>query len=177
MEKWLTFFQKNILKILLIYLFMAALGLRCYTRAFSSCGERGLLFVAVRGLLIAVASLVAEHGLQAHGLQQLWLAGSRAQAQQWWPTGLVAPQHVGLSQNRARTCVPCIGGRILNHYAAREARNGKLLSQKGSTFTKHLYTRYKVGLIGKNFTSRDVAKCTHFLEIPLFHKDVCSGQA
>ena len=32
-------------------------------RAFSSCGERGLLFVAVRGLLIAVASVVAEHGL------------------------------------------------------------------------------------------------------------------
>ena len=30
---------------------------------FSSCGERGLLFVAVRGFLIAVASLVAEHGL------------------------------------------------------------------------------------------------------------------
>ena len=37
--------------------------LRCFTWAFSSCGERGLLFVAVRGLLIAVASLVAEHGL------------------------------------------------------------------------------------------------------------------
>ena len=31
--------------------------------AFSSCGERGLLFVAVRGLLIVVASLAAEHGL------------------------------------------------------------------------------------------------------------------
>ena len=46
-----------------IYLFMAVLGLRCCTRAFSSCGKRGLLFVAVRGLLIAVASLVAEHGL------------------------------------------------------------------------------------------------------------------
>ena len=30
---------------------------------FSSCGEEGLLFVAVRRLLIAVASLVAEHGL------------------------------------------------------------------------------------------------------------------
>ena len=30
---------------------------------FSSCGERGLLFVAVQGLLIAVASLVVEHGL------------------------------------------------------------------------------------------------------------------
>ena len=42
---------------------MAVLGLRCCARAFSSCGERGLLFVEVRGLLIAVASLVAEHGL------------------------------------------------------------------------------------------------------------------
>ena len=48
---------------LLIYLFLAALGLHCCTRASSSCGERGLLFVAVRGLLTAVASLVAEHGL------------------------------------------------------------------------------------------------------------------
>ena len=46
-----------------IYLFLAALGLRCCTRAFSSCSERGLLFVAVRRLLIAVVSLVAEHGL------------------------------------------------------------------------------------------------------------------
>ena len=42
-------------------LFLAALGLRCW--AFSSCGERGLLFIGVHGLLIAVASLVAEHGL------------------------------------------------------------------------------------------------------------------
>ena len=47
----------------LFYLFLAALGLHCCTRAFSSCGEQGLLLVAVRGLLMAVASLVAEHGL------------------------------------------------------------------------------------------------------------------
>ena len=45
------------------YLFLAALGLRCCSRAFSSCCEWGLLFIAVRELLIAVASLVAEHGL------------------------------------------------------------------------------------------------------------------
>ena len=45
------------------FFFLAALGLRCCAWAFSSCGERGLLFVVVRGLLIAVASLVAEHGL------------------------------------------------------------------------------------------------------------------
>ena len=40
---------------------MGSLLLR--TGFLSSCGKRGLLFVAVRGLLIAVASLVAEHGL------------------------------------------------------------------------------------------------------------------
>ena len=60
------FFLKKIN--LFIYLSLAALGLRCCTRALSSCGERGLLFVAVHGLLMAVASLV-EHGLWACELQ------------------------------------------------------------------------------------------------------------
>ena len=59
--KWCLFIFKIIY--LFIYLFLAALGLHCCAQAFSSCGERGLLFVAVRGLLIAVASLVPEHGL------------------------------------------------------------------------------------------------------------------
>ena len=57
---WNLFLKK---KKKIIYLFMAALGLRCCMRAFSSCGEQGLLFVAVCGLLIVVASLVAEHRL------------------------------------------------------------------------------------------------------------------
>ena len=51
-----------------MYVRMAALGLRCCAQAFSSFSDRGLLLVAVRGLLIAVASLVAEHGLSARGL-------------------------------------------------------------------------------------------------------------
>ena len=55
------FFLINLF-ILFIY-FLAVLGLCCCVRAFSSCSERELLFVAVRGLLIAVASLAAEHGL------------------------------------------------------------------------------------------------------------------
>ena len=54
---------------LFIYLFLAVLGLRCCARAFSSCSEHGLLFVAVRGLFIVMVSLVAEHGLQARKLQ------------------------------------------------------------------------------------------------------------
>ena len=37
-----------------------------------------------------------------------------------WLTGL-APRHVGSSQTRARTRVPCIGRQILNHCATREA--------------------------------------------------------
>ena len=52
-----------IFKNLFIYLFLVALGLRCCARAFPSCGERGLLFIVVRRLLIVVASLVVEHGL------------------------------------------------------------------------------------------------------------------
>ena len=51
------------------------LGLCCCTQAFSSCGEQGLLFIAVHGLFIAVASLV-EHSLWACGLQYLWYTGS-----------------------------------------------------------------------------------------------------
>ena len=45
------------------FFFLAVLRLRYCTWAFSNCGEWGLLFVAVHRLLIAAASLVAEHGL------------------------------------------------------------------------------------------------------------------
>ena len=61
---------------LFIYLFMAVLGLRFCARALSSCGKRGPLFIAVRGPLTIVASLVAEHRLQ---MRRLSNCGSRAQ--------------------------------------------------------------------------------------------------
>ena len=54
---------------------MALLGLRFCARAFSSCSERGPLFIAVRGPLTVAASLVAEHKLQTRGLSS---CGSRA---------------------------------------------------------------------------------------------------
>ena len=57
------FFFLTLFFIYLFFLFLAALGLRCRTRAFSSGGEQGLLLVAVRRLLVVVASLVAEHQL------------------------------------------------------------------------------------------------------------------
>ena len=54
---------------------MAVLGLRFCARAFSSCGKRGPLFIAVRGPLTIVASLVVEHRLQTRRLSS---CGSQA---------------------------------------------------------------------------------------------------
>ena len=53
---------------LFIYLFLGVLGLRFCARAFSVCGERGPLFIAVRGPLTIAASVVAEHRLQTRRL-------------------------------------------------------------------------------------------------------------
>ena len=61
---WLTFFLG-----ILFYFFDAFFFFWlhwvfcCCVRDFSSCSEQGLLFVAVRGLLIVAASLVVEHRL------------------------------------------------------------------------------------------------------------------
>ena len=52
------------------------LGLRFCVRAFSSCGEWGPLFIAVRGPLTIAASLAAQHKLQ---MRRLSSCGSRAQ--------------------------------------------------------------------------------------------------
>ena len=61
---------------LCIYLFLAVLGLRFRARAFSSCGKRGPLFIAVRGPPTIEAPPVAEHRLQTRRLSS---CGSRAQ--------------------------------------------------------------------------------------------------
>ena len=66
MTNWLHHKTGNALEIkcpeisFFFFFFLVALALLCCTRGFSSCGERGLLFIAVHGLLMAVASLVAE---------------------------------------------------------------------------------------------------------------------
>ena len=56
-----------------------------------------------------------------HGLSCCGARAPDAQAQQLWRTGSATPWHVGSSQTRARTRVPCIGRQILNHCATREA--------------------------------------------------------
>ena len=75
------------------FFFLAVLGLRCRVQAFSSGGERGLLFVEALRLLTVVASLVVP--------------GARPQRS--WYTCLVAPRPVGFSWTRDQTHVPYIG--------------------------------------------------------------------
>ena len=73
LSKFIFFF---FLKNSFIYLFLSVLGLRFCARAFSSCGKRGPLFIAVCRPLTVAASLVAEHRLQ---MRRLSSCGSRAQ--------------------------------------------------------------------------------------------------
>ena len=78
-QEWCCFFSHSELnlhiEIIYLFIYLFYFWLRwvfvAARKLFSSCGERGLLsiavrrllFIVVRGLLIAVASLVAEHGL------------------------------------------------------------------------------------------------------------------
>ena len=59
----IEFIEHIFLKLFIYILFFIALGLCCCTETLYSCGERRLLFVVVRGLLIVVAFVVAEHRL------------------------------------------------------------------------------------------------------------------
>ena len=70
--------------------------------------------MAVHCLLTAVASLVAEHGLQVHGLRWSQHTGSEL-----WNAGRVAPQHVE-SWTRDQTHVPCISRQTPNPWTTRE---------------------------------------------------------
>ena len=57
----MSFLKKNII---FVFSFGCA-GASLLQGLFSSCGEQGPLFIEVYGLLIVVASLVAEYGLRA----------------------------------------------------------------------------------------------------------------
>ena len=79
-----------------------------------------LSLIVVNRLLVVVDSCCGAQALHAqlsvavaHGL---W----SAQASVVVACGLVNPRHVGSSQTRGRTHVPCIGRRILNHWTTRE---------------------------------------------------------
>ena len=85
----------------------------------------GSSFLCEGFLQLRQAGTTLHRGARAshyRGLSRCGAQAPDAQAQQLWLTGPVAPQHVGSSQTRARTRVPCIGRQTLNHCATREAR-------------------------------------------------------
>ena len=89
---------------------MAVLGPRFCARAFSSCGKRGPLFIAVRGPLTIAASLLAEHRLQTRRLSS---CGSRAQLLRgMWDPPRSGPEPVS----------PALAGRLSTTSATREAQ-------------------------------------------------------
>ena len=56
------------------------LGLRCSMSFSPVAANGGFSLTAALRLLVAVASLIVEPGLQGVWAQQVWLPGSRAQA-------------------------------------------------------------------------------------------------
>ena len=114
----LLFLLKNF--IYLFFIFDCA-GSLLLCGLFSSFDERELL---------SNCDTQASHcgGFSCWGARALGSTGfsscgsvSRAQAQCLWCRGLVAPRHVGSSRPRDRTCVSCLGMRILYHWVTREA--------------------------------------------------------
>ena len=103
------FFKFYLFIYLFIYLFYGCVG--------SSFLCEGFLQLRRAGATLHCGARASHYrGLSCCGAQ-----APDAQSQQLWLTGLVAPRHVGSSQTRARTRVPCIGRQILNHCATREA--------------------------------------------------------
>ena len=97
-----------------IYLFI-------YLFIFSCVGSS---FLCEGFLQLRQAGATLHCGARASHCRGLSCCGAQApdaQAQQLWLTGPVAPQHVGSSQTRAQTHVPCTGRQTLNHCATREA--------------------------------------------------------
>ena len=108
-----------------IYLFMPMLGLRCWPRAFSSCGA-GASYCSVfscyrHRALDKWASVAAALGLSSFG------AGA------WLPCGMWDLS----SQIRDGTCVPCIGRWILNHWITREVLYCIIICTVGLQFPSH----------------------------------------
>ena len=78
----------HLLRRALLCIYFHRAGIRYHAQTSSTCSTQGLLSVVARRLLVAAASLVAEHRLGVHGLQWLQLAGPGARGLQWlWLAG------------------------------------------------------------------------------------------
>ena len=109
------FFFKNFFFFLkLIYLFIYLFIFGCVGSSFLC---EGFLQPRQAGATPHCTARASHH----RGPSRCGAQAPDAQAQQLWPTGPVAPRHVGSSQTRARTRVPCTGRQTPNNCATREA--------------------------------------------------------
>ena len=98
---------------------LAGSSLLCRGFSLAAAG-RSCSLVEAHRLLVAMASLVAEHRLSRH-------------------TGLAALQHVESSPIRGQSWVSCTGRQILYHWATREALS--FLIYKMAVTTRYLWLR------------------------------------
>ena len=99
----------------------------------------GSSFLCEGFLQLWQAGATLLRGAQASHCHSLSCCGAQApdaQAQQLWFTGPDAPRHVGSSQTRARTSVPCIGRPTLNHWDTREAQDCFLYYKNSPVFVR-----------------------------------------
>ena len=171
---WLLFtsiflFKKNYF----IYLFIfGCAGSPSLHRLSLVVASRGCSLVVVDGLLISAASL-AERGLSgtrtsvvaARGLSTCG-SQTRTQAQWPWPRGSAALWHVGSSWIRDPAQVPCVGRRILYHWAAREAPTSVFLPK---TYMLLFLDFSVLAIICCPSYSHSHAR-THVFLLPLWHQ-------
>ena len=130
----LLFFKKGIL---FIYGWAGSLG---WLRLSLVVESRGLFVVAVCRL-IAVASLLGEHGLSGS-----WASGVMAHAliscgtQALEHRSVVVPWHVGSSRIRNQTPVSCVGRWTLYHWATRKAQYSFTLDWRGIPYALFIHS-------------------------------------
>ena len=109
---------------------MVSLGLHCCARAFSSCREWGLLFVAVLRLTITVASPVWEQSLgsqpsivPSHRLSNcgLWALEHRLRSCGTWALLLYSMQD--LPRSGIKPVSPVLAGRFLSTVPPGKSKN------------------------------------------------------
>ena len=158
--------------IIYLFIFLAVLGLRFCARAFSSCGEQGPLFNAVRGPLTVAASLVAEHRLQTRRLSS---CGSQAQLLRgMWdlPRPGLEPVSPALAGRFSTTAPPgkpgsfsCSRRRVCaDHHPASAAGRDPLAM--GEPISNHWIL---IGWLNHKITEADLALSLLYLRETLFH--------
>ena len=96
-------------------LFLAVLDLLCYVGFSLVMASRSYFSLQYADSSLRRLLLLPSSGCRALRLQQLWLPGSKVQAQKLWHVGLFAPQLVRSSWTTDRNRVPCTSRWVIYH--------------------------------------------------------------